>query len=95
MSRTKIEEQVLEALGAAVPSAKALDLDPAVLIRDQVELDSMDYLDFVLAVERRFAVVIPPTSYPQFATVEGAAECVAHLLEIAPPTKAGPRPARG
>jgi acyl carrier protein len=92
MTRTKIEEQVLETLGAVVPAAKGRDLDPRVLIRDQVELDSMDFLDFVLAVERRFSIDVPPASYPLFATLESAAECVARLLDTAPVRAGGPRP---
>jgi acyl carrier protein len=94
MDRTKIEEQVLEALGAVVPAAKTHALDPRVLIRDQVELDSMDYLDFVLAVERRFSIDVPPASYPLFATVESAAECVGRLLDAASTRPSGPRPGR-
>jgi acyl carrier protein len=93
MIRAKIEEQVLETLGAVVPAAKALALDRTVLIRDQVDLDSMDYLDFVLALERRFSIHIPPTSYPLLATVEHAAECVEHLLD-APVEAAAPRTSR-
>ena len=44
----------------------------------------MDFLNVVLAVEHRFAIHIPPASYPLFATVEGAADCVARLVEDAP-----------
>jgi acyl carrier protein len=92
MDRTKIEEQVLEALGAVVPAAKALEIDPSALIRDQVELDSMDYLDFVLAVERRLSVRVPPACYPLFANVEHAVDCVERLLEAGPPAPTGARP---
>jgi acyl carrier protein len=96
MTRTKIEEQVLEALGAVVPAAKGRDLDSRRLIRDQIDLDSMDYLDFVLAVERRFSIDVPPASYPLFATVESAAECVEDLLASAPSgSSRGSRPGRG
>jgi acyl carrier protein len=94
MTRTKIEEQVLEALGAVVPAAKTRTLDPRVLIRDQVELDSMDFLDFVLAVERRTSIDVPPASYPLFATVESAAECVERLLADTSPRPAGSRSGR-
>ena len=96
MTRTKIEEQVLEALGAVVPAAKGRDLDPRALIRDQIEIDSMVYLDFVLAVERRFSVDVPPAAYPLFATIESAAECVEGLLANAPSgSRRGSRPGRG
>jgi acyl carrier protein len=94
MTRTKIEEQVLGALGAVVPAAKGRALDPDALIRDQVELDSMDFLDFVLAVERRFSIDVSPTSYPQFATIAHAVECVERLLENAPAARPAARPGR-
>ena len=80
MTQTKIEEQVLETLGAVVHAAKGVDLDRKALIRDQIELDSMDYLNFVLAVEHRFSIHVLPALYPLFATIENAAECVEELL---------------
>jgi acyl carrier protein len=94
MTRTKIEEQVLEALGAVVPAVKSFELDPKALIRNQVDLDSMDFLEFVLAVERRFGVRVPPASYPSFATVENAVECLEQLLADAPTRPTGPSPGR-
>lgn len=92
MTRTKIEEQVLEALGAVVPATKSRVLDQKVLIRDQVDLDSMDFLEFVLAIERRFAVRVPPASYPLFATVEHAVGCLEQLLADAASRPAGSSP---
>ena len=94
MTRTKIEEQVLEALGAVVPATKSRVLDRKVLIRDQVDLDSMDFLEFVLAIERRFAVHVPPASYPLFATVEHAVGCLEQLLTDAASRPAGASPGR-
>ena len=89
MIRTKIEEQVLEALGAVVPAAKSVQLDPKALIRDQVDLHSMDFLELVLAVERRLGVRVPPASYPLFATVDHAVACLEELLGDAPTRLAG------
>jgi acyl carrier protein len=94
MIRTKIEERVLAALGAVVPAAKSVEIDPTALIRNQVDIDSMDFLEFVLAIERRFAVRVPPASYPLFATVETAVECLEQLLADAPTGPAGSSPGR-
>lgn len=81
MNREKIEQEVLTALGEVVPGALEAALEPTVLLRDQIEIDSMDFLNFVLALETRFSIEVPPTSYPLFATVEHAVECVAGLLD--------------
>jgi acyl carrier protein len=84
MTREKIEGGVLEALGEVVPGAREVAIDAKLPLRNQIELDSMDFLNFVLALEARFSVEVPPTSYPLFATVEHAVECVAELLDAKP-----------
>ena len=80
MRRAQIEEEVLEALGEVVPGVRADALDAAALLRDQFDIDSMDFLNFVLALQARFSVEVPPTSYPLFATVGCAVDCVAQRL---------------
>jgi acyl carrier protein len=84
MTRERIEDEVLEALGEVVPGAREAAIDPKLLLRTQIEIDSMDFLNFVLALEARFSIEVPPTSYPLFATVERAVDCVAELLNAKP-----------
>jgi acyl carrier protein len=81
VTRPDIERGVEAALGEVVPGAREKPLDPALLLRDQIELDSVDFLNFVLAVETRFSIEVPPRSYPSFATLSDAAVAVAELLD--------------
>ncbi len=76
----EIQARVVEALEEVVPGARGAELDPALLLRDQIEIDSIDFLGFVLELERRFDVQVPARSYPLCATVEHAAECIAGLM---------------
>jgi acyl carrier protein len=80
MTEAEIREAVLEALSEVVPGVQAEALDGATLLRDQIEIDSMDFLNFVLALEARFSVDVPPTSYPLFASIERAVGRLAELL---------------
>lgn len=45
---------------------------PGINFRDQLDLDSMDFLNFVLALHDRLRVEIPETDYPKLYTLDGA-----------------------
>lgn len=75
-SKTELEQTVLEALCGAVPEIDAATLEPSLNFRDQAELDSVDYLNFVLDLERRLGVQIPEQDYPRLSSLKG---CLAYL----------------
>lgn len=76
MSGGDIRERVLAAMAEAVPGAKLGGLDPARPFRDQMEMDSIDFLNFALAVERAFGIRLPETDFPQLSTLDG---CIRYL----------------
>lgn len=76
MSEGEIRERVLAAMAEAVPGARLDEIDPARPFRDQIDLDSIDFLNFTLAVERGFGCRLPETDLPQLSTLEG---CVRYL----------------
>jgi acyl carrier protein len=64
-------------------TAVAPDLDPATLddddhLQDDLGLDSMDFLNLVSALHKRFGLPIPETDYPRLAT---PAKAVTYLQE--------------
>ena len=67
---------VLRILGAIAPEADLASIDPNVGFRDQLDLDSMDFLNFVIALHKQTQVEIPEKDYPQLGTLHG---CVAYL----------------
>lgn len=72
MTEDELRNAVLEALTEVAP-----DLDPAAIdhgrsLRDQVDIDSVDYLNFVLTLEKKLGVRIPETEYPRLSSVDGA-----------------------
>ena len=72
LSAAELRGSVLATLRRVVPVAPA-DLDPEKPFRDQFEMDSLDFLNFVLALEKEHGVKIPEVRYPRCATLEGAA----------------------
>ncbi len=76
MTIQEIQSSVLRILGTIAPEADLSSIKPNVPFRDQLDLDSMDFLNFVIAMHREFGVEIPESDYAKMATLEG---CVAYL----------------
>jgi len=76
MTRDELRAAVLAALGDVAPEADLGRLDPRAALRDALEIDSMDFLNFVVGVRRRTGVEVPEADYPRLASVDG---CVAYL----------------
>jgi acyl carrier protein len=65
---------VLAALGAIAPEADLAALKGDVAFRDQLDLDSMDLLNFVVGLHAALGVDIPEADYPKLATLDGCLE---------------------
>jgi acyl carrier protein len=76
MSEEEIRKVVLEALGEVVPEADVGALEGGADLRDQLDVDSMDLLNFVIGMHERLQVDIPEADYAALATLDG---CVAYL----------------
>ena len=79
MSRDEIQKVVLRLLGTIAPEADLAHLKPNVSFRDQLDIDSMDYLNFVIAVHKELGVEIPEKDYPRLATLTG---CLDYLISV-------------
>lgn len=56
-------------------------LDAGVPFRDQFEMDSLDFLNFVLALEKEHGVKIPEARYPRCASLAGATAVLEAVLK--------------
>lgn len=80
MNPDELRAMVLAELKRIAPEIEEGDLSPARLLRDQVDLDSMDWLNFLVALHERFKVEIPESDYNRLATVNQIVEYVAGKL---------------
>jgi len=76
MTEDEIRTAVVEQLVSVAPDIDAGDIDPAASFRDQFDIDSMDFLNFVIALHERLGVDIPEIDYPKLSSLDG---CVAYL----------------
>ncbi|MBX9982460.1 MULTISPECIES: phosphopantetheine-binding protein [Mycobacterium] len=60
---------VLSVLTTIAPEVDADDITDDDLLRDQVDLDSMDWLNFLLGIHKRFNVDIPESDYASLRTL--------------------------
>lgn len=60
---------VLSVLTTIAPEVEPDDIDDHVLLRDQVDLDSMDWLNFLRGIHRRLNVDIPEADYASLRTL--------------------------
>ena len=76
MTRDEIREEVVDILADIAPDEDLTDLKDDVSFREQLELDSMDFLDIVMELRKRHRVQIPEEDYPELASM---ASTVAYL----------------
>ena len=72
MTPEQIRETLINAIARIAPEIDATSLQPGTGFRDQLDLDSVDFLNFVLAVHERLGIDIPETDYPLLSTLDGA-----------------------
>ncbi|HYL11155.1 MAG TPA: phosphopantetheine-binding protein [Candidatus Acidoferrales bacterium] len=74
MTREEIKATVLRILRDIAPEADPAAIKPKVRLRDQLDIDSMDLLNFVIGLHKEFKVDIPESDYPKLATLDGCIE---------------------
>lgn len=77
MTQDEIRKVVLEVLATIAPEADLAQLRPDVSFRDQLDIDSMDFLHFVIALHKKLQVDIPEKDYPKLGTLRGCVDYVA------------------
>lgn len=68
MNAAEIRKVVLAELRRIAPEVE--DVQPAKPLRDQVDLDSMDWLNFLVALNERLKIEIPEADYRKLGTLE-------------------------
>jgi acyl carrier protein len=77
MNEEQAREVLVGSLGEIAPEVDPAAIDPDVPLAEQLELDSMDFLNLIVAVAERTGVEVPERDYPQLGTLNGA---VAYLV---------------
>ena len=83
MTATDTRTTILTVLAGIAP-----ELDPAALVddvplRDQLDIDSMDFLNFLIGLHEQLGVDVAESDYERVATIAGLVEHVDRQLEAA------------
>lgn len=71
MTREQVQDTVGKALASVAPEIDVAALEPRTPLRDQVDLDSMDFLRFVVELHKQFSIDVPETDYAKLTTLAG------------------------
>ena len=86
MTRAEIRSNVVRALRRIAPEINSSAIETAANLRDDLDLDSMDFLNFVIALHDAFNMEIPEADYPHFYTLDRAVEYLESRLTVSPKT---------
>jgi acyl carrier protein len=72
MTPEAVKDIVVRAITRIAPEVTPASIQPGVSLRDQLDLDSVDFLNLMIALHEQLGVDIPETDYPKLATLDGA-----------------------
>jgi acyl carrier protein len=72
MTDAELVDIVTQALFSIAPDLEGEVIDFDVPLREQFEIDSMDFLNFVIALHKATGIEIPEKAYPELGSVSGA-----------------------
>ncbi|MDH5478865.1 MAG: acyl carrier protein [Nitrospinota bacterium] len=81
MTGEGIRQAILEIINEIVPDEDLANVDPKVPFRDQIDLDSMDFLDIVMELRKRYSVEVPEQDYPQLLTLSSTVDYLLPKME--------------
>ncbi len=76
MTAANVRQIVLDIISDIAPDESVDSIDDTKSLREQLDLDSMDFLDIVMELRKRHKVEVPQEDYPKLATLQS---CVAYL----------------
>lgn len=79
MTRDEIQAILLEEIGNIAPEADLAALDPEADLREALDIDSISFLNLLIALGHRLGIQVPEKDYPKLATLRLA---VAYLAAV-------------
>ncbi len=84
MAPADIRRVILGILERIAPDEDLSGLKDGVPFREQMELDSMDFLDIVMELRKMYRIQIPEADYPQLGTMDSTVAYLTPLLKDVP-----------
>jgi acyl carrier protein len=81
MKAEDIRSMILEVMQEIVPDEDLSILKGDIRIRDQIEMDSMDFLDIIMELRKRYNIIVPEDDYMELSTLDGSVAYLEPLLK--------------
>jgi acyl carrier protein len=91
MTPEDLKKTIIDALSRIAPEIDPASIETSTSFRDQLDLDSMDFLNFVLALHDRLGIDIPEADYPRLYSLDSALSYLASKV-TANPTSTSAQP---
>jgi len=81
MNQEDVRTAILNIIKDIAPDEDLSQLKGGVRLREQIDLDSMDFLDIVMELRKRYGVEVPEADYEKLATLDSCVEYLAPKLK--------------
>jgi len=76
MTEDQVKQIVIDIINEIAPDEDTSGLKGELALREQMDLDSMDFLDIVMELRKQHGIEVPEADYPQLASLDS---CGAYL----------------
>jgi acyl carrier protein len=73
MTHDQVKQIVLDIIAEIAPDEDLSDVKSDIRLRDQLELDSMDFLDIVMELRKKHGIEVPEEHYGELASLDSCA----------------------
>ena len=74
MTKDNCKKLVIDIISDIAPDEDLSAIKPDIKLREQLQLDSMDFLDIVMELRKRHGIEVPEADYPHLASLESCAD---------------------
>ena len=81
MTKEDVKKSVLDIIAAITPDEDLSDLKEDAPLREAAGLDSMDFLDIIMELRKRYNIDVPEQDYKEFITLNSSINYLAPKME--------------
>ncbi len=81
MTREEVRQAVVDILKDIAPDEDVSSIKDDITLREQMDLDSMDFLDIVMELRKRFNIEVPESDYQELVSMAGCIQYLQPLLK--------------
>ena len=77
MEKSEIRKIIVDIIAEIAPDEDVSNLKDDIRLRDQLELDSMDFLDIVMELRKKYNIEVPEADYSHLESLNSSVEYLA------------------